>query len=149
MPGAAASAASTSRAPAVAALASTPTAAANSSRAGPDAAPASRAISGHAHTPEVTVASPVAVPAQRAVSRLTAVTSRGVDPIHRLFHPRRGRATGTVRGLPDRRTGWCATIDRILCDNNAFPGGHWPHPSIDLSDRSTTDGDGTGGHFKI
>jgi hypothetical protein len=43
----------------------------------------------------------------------------------------------------------CATIEQLLSNNNAFPDGHWPHPSIDLSDGSITDGDGTGWHVKI
>lgn len=43
----------------------------------------------------------------------------------------------------------CAAIDQLLANDNAFPGGHWPRPSIDLSDGSITDGDGTDWHIKI
>lgn len=44
--------------------------------------------------------------------------------------------------------GQCTAMRENLASNAAFPNGGWPHPSVDLSDGSLSDGDGTDWHLR-
>jgi len=44
--------------------------------------------------------------------------------------------------------GQCTAMRENLDSNAAFPNGGWPHPSVDLSDGSLSDGDGTDWHLR-